>query len=72
MKVLKFGGTSVGTLEGIKNIKKIAEGEALPVVVVVSALKTVTNNLVKVTELAANGNAEYKALHLERATWRTV
>ena len=62
MKVLKFGGTSVGTLEGIKNIKKIAEGEALPVVVVVSALKTVTNNLVKVTELAANGNAEYKAV----------
>lgn len=62
MKVLKFGGTSVGTLEGIRNIKKIAESESTPIVVVVSALKTVTNNLVKVTHLAAEGNEDYKSV----------
>ncbi len=62
MKVLKFGGTSVGTLEGIRNIKKIVEAEATPVVVVVSALKTVTNNLVKVTRLAAEGDEDYKTV----------
>lgn len=60
MKVLKFGGTSVGTVEGIKNIKKIVEAEATPVVVVVSALKTVTNNLIKVTNMAAQGDECYK------------
>ena len=65
MKVLKFGGTSVGTLEGIKNIKKIAENEELPIVVVVSALKTVTNNLIKVTNLAKDGNEDYKEVLTE-------
>ncbi|MCH5178697.1 MAG: bifunctional aspartate kinase/homoserine dehydrogenase I [Prevotellaceae bacterium] len=60
MKVLKFGGTSVGTVEGIHNIKTIVEAETTPVIVVVSALKTVTNNLVKVTQLAASGDAYYK------------
>lgn len=59
MKVLKFGGTSVGTVEGILNIKAIAEAEATPVVVVVSALKTVTNNLIKVSRMAAMGDAAY-------------
>lgn len=62
MKVLKFGGTSVGTVEGIRNIKKIAEAEAVPAVVVVSALKTVTNNLIKVTNLAASGDESYKSV----------
>ena len=60
MKVLKFGGTSVGTEQGIRNIKTIVEAEATPVIVVVSALKTVTNNLVKVTQMAAKGDPDYK------------
>ena len=62
MKVLKFGGTSVGTVEGIRNIKAIIEAEPTPVIVVVSALKTVTNNLVKVTRLAVKGDADYTYL----------
>lgn len=60
MKVLKFGGTSVGTVEGIVNIRQIVRKQKQPVVVVVSALKTVTNNLIKVTKLAANGDPYYK------------
>ncbi|MGN1236748.1 MAG: aspartate kinase, partial [Bacteroidaceae bacterium] len=62
MKVLKFGGSSVGSSEGAVNIKKIIEGQKAPLVVVVSALKTVTNNLIKVTELASQGNDDYKSV----------
>ncbi|MBO4592803.1 MAG: bifunctional aspartate kinase/homoserine dehydrogenase I [Bacteroidaceae bacterium] len=62
MKVLKFGGTSVGSIEGIRNIKSIVEAEPTPVIVVVSALKTVTNNLVSITQLAARGDDSYKSV----------
>ena len=62
MKVLKFGGSSVGSSDGAENIKKIIKGQNVPLVVVVSALKTVTNNLIKVTELASEGNEDYKLI----------
>ena len=62
MKVLKFGGSSVGSSDGAENIKKIIKGQNVPLVVVVSALKTVTNNLIKVTELASEGNEDYKTV----------
>ena len=62
MKVLKFGGTSVGSIIGIQNIKRIAEAGRGPVIVVVSALKTVTDNLIEATRLASEGNANYKRL----------
>ena len=40
MKVLKFGGTSVGTVESLCNVKKIIESESQePLIVVVSALE---------------------------------
>ena len=38
MKVLKFGGTSVGSVESILNVKRIVEAQCEPVVIVVSAL----------------------------------
>lgn len=60
MKVLKFGGTSVGTVEGIVNIRKIVLKEKTPVIVVVSALKGITNDLIKATRLAAKGDPYYK------------
>jgi aspartokinase/homoserine dehydrogenase 1 len=60
MKVLKFGGTSVGTLQAVRNLKRIVEAERTPVIVVVSALKTVTNNLVKATGLASRGDGQYR------------
>lgn len=58
MKVLKFGGTSVGTPERIKVVKRIVEEQLLPCVVVVSAFQGVTDQLHKIAELAANGSAE--------------
>ena len=47
MKVLKFGGTSVGSVESILSVKKIVEAEEEPVVVVVSALGGITDKLIK-------------------------
>ena len=59
MKVMKFGGTSVGSPESILNLKKIAENAGRPVVVVVSALGGVTDSLIKASREAAAGDEAY-------------
>ncbi len=62
MKVLKFGGTSVGSVESILNVKKIVEGQREPVIVVVSALGGVTDKLIQASQLAGRGDAEYREI----------
>ncbi len=59
MKVLKFGGTSVGTIDGIINVRKIVEAANEPVIVVVSALSGITDQLYKVSKLASQGDDSY-------------
>ncbi|MDD3320594.1 MAG: bifunctional aspartate kinase/homoserine dehydrogenase I [Paludibacter sp.] len=59
MKVLKFGGTSVGSVNGILSVKKIVEAEDEPVIVVVSALSGITDQLYKVAKMASEGDAAY-------------
>jgi aspartokinase/homoserine dehydrogenase 1 len=59
VKVLKFGGTSVGSVESILNLKKIVEGQQEPVVVVVSALGGITDKLINTSKLAVAGDAIY-------------
>ena len=59
MKVLKFGGTSVGSVESILHLKKIVEGQQEPVVVVVSALGGITDKLINTSKLAVAGDATY-------------
>lgn len=61
MKVLKFGGTSVGSKEGLENIKKIVEDLTSPCIVVVSALGGVTDMLLGTAYQAASGNESYLA-----------
>lgn len=56
MKVLKFGGTSVGSAESIKNVKKIIESQHGRLIVVVSAMSGVTNKLVEVDGFSSAGN----------------
>lgn len=56
---MKFGGTSVGSVESILNLKKIVEAEKEPVFVVVSALGGITDMLIKTMELAVNGDATF-------------
>ena len=61
MKVLKFGGTSVGTVEALRNVKYIVEHQEEPVIVVVSALGGLTDTLIKAANLAAkNDIAAYR------------
>lgn len=62
MKVLKFGGTSVGSPERIRLVKKIIESQSSPCVVVVSAFQGITDDLKHISELASSRNEEYKAI----------
>ncbi len=59
MKVMKFGGTSVGSVESILNVKKIVESCDEPVIVVVSALGGITDKLIATAQLALAGDASY-------------
>ena len=56
MKVLKFGGTSVGTAESIRNVRSIIQSIPGPKMVVLSAMSGVTNYLVNISEELSNGN----------------
>ncbi|MDD2791630.1 MAG: bifunctional aspartate kinase/homoserine dehydrogenase I [Sediminibacterium sp.] len=62
MQVLKFGGSSVANAENINKVVAIVLRaiEKSPVVLVVSALGGVTDQLILTGTLAANGNEEYK------------
>ena len=62
MKVLKFGGTSVGSVKSILSLKKIVETEARtqPVVVVVSALGGITDKLISTSQLALKGDDKWR------------
>lgn len=62
MKVLKFGGTSVGSVESILSLKAIVEKEAQeqPIIVVVSALGGITDKLIATSVLAQKGDEAWK------------
>ncbi|SFK60198.1 aspartate kinase [Porphyromonadaceae bacterium KH3CP3RA] len=62
MKVMKFGGTSVGDPDSLQRVKKIIEREREPVIVIVSALGGVTDRLLLSADFALNGNPGYKPL----------
>lgn len=57
MKVLKFGGSSVGSEASILNVKKIVESQSDDVIVVVSALGGVTDKLISTARMATAGDA---------------
>lgn len=63
MKVLKFGGTSVGTIESLTNVYKIVDALDQPAVVVVSALGGLTDQLIATAGKAASGDDSYALDH---------
>jgi aspartokinase/homoserine dehydrogenase 1 len=65
MKVLKFGGTSIGSPERIRGVKKIIESQNSPSVIVVSAFQGITDELKHISELSSVRNDSYKE-HLGR------
>jgi aspartokinase/homoserine dehydrogenase 1 len=65
MKVLKFGGTSVGTVESINQVIQILQenlNEGIKIAVVYSAMGGVTNRLLEIGKLAAASDLEYLQL----------
>ena len=63
MKVLKFGGTSVGSVASILSLQKIVEKEAKhqPIIVVVSALGGITDQLIATSQLALKGDESWRS-----------
>ncbi len=69
MKVLKFGGSSVGSVEGLSCVKSVVGSSAGNTIVVVSALGGVTDQLLATARMASNGDTGYKG-ELEALTAR--
>ncbi len=65
MKVLKFGGTSVGSAASIKQVKEIIQQQTTDVVVVVSALGGVTDLILKAARIAAAGTEDFHRILVE-------
>jgi len=64
MKVLKFGGSSVGSADAISKVIAIVTESCKqePVIVVVSAMSGVTDQLLMLAQSAAQGNEAYKTI----------
>ena len=62
---MKFGGTSVGSVESILNVKEIIERQEEPVIVVVSALGGITDKLIKTSLMAVEGDCAYQQSYEE-------
>jgi len=60
MRVLKFGGTSVGSPESLRTVKSVVEGRQEPVIVVVSAFSGVTDGLIETARLAESGDESFR------------
>lgn len=62
MKVMKFGGSSVKDAEKIRNVATIIKAEAgkMPVAVVLSAMKGITDSLLSCADAAERGDLTYK------------
>ncbi len=58
MKILKFGGTSVGKPERMQSVAQLVLKEQGRKIVVLSALSGITNQLVEVTKFLADGKKE--------------
>lgn len=57
---MKFGGTSVGSVNSMLNVKKIVEYVDDKVIVVVSALGGITDKLIKTSRMASEGDSGYE------------
>ena len=63
MKVLKFGGTSVGSVESIRQIQHIISQQSDDCIVVVSALGGITDQLLKAARLALQSDDTYMEVY---------
>ena len=66
MKVMKFGGTSVGSARLMKNVATLITNSEKPVFVVLSAMSGTTNSLINCRKYSVS------CVHLPRATSRVL
>lgn len=59
MKVLKFGGTSVGSAQNIKRVKEIVLGQQADTIVVVSAMGGITDKILIAAKIASTGTGDF-------------
>ncbi len=64
MKVIKFGGSSVGSSDALRSVIEIIKSKSVNdrLVVVVSALRSVTDQLIEMSTLASKGDDSYRTL----------
>lgn len=62
MKVLKFGGTSLGTAGNIRRVREIIGSHDDDIIVVVSALEGITDRILRAARLASEGTGDF---HIE-------
>lgn len=72
MKVLKFGGTSMGSAKSINDVKKIIMSYDKPVCAVVSAVSGVTDMLLKMASLATKGEDYTETLNQMKAKHEAI
>ena len=65
MKVLKFGGTSVGTPDSLNNVRAIVESQVERCVITVSALGGITDRLIAAADMAAAGGDSWVEIYTE-------
>ena len=58
MIVLKFGGTSVGSVENFRKVARIVQDCRKDKIIVLSAMSGVTNTLVRISELLRASNTQ--------------
>lgn len=72
MRVMKFGGTSMGSAASIREVKRIVDEVKEPVVVVVSAVGGVTDGLLAAAEQAVRGDAYFEELEALKELHRGI
>ena len=72
MKVLKFGGTSVGSVDSIRQIQQIIARQTDDCIVVVSALGGITDQLLRAAHLALENGEEYMELLQKSQIYQAV
>jgi len=66
MKVMKFGGTSVGKPERMRQVSQLITKDAEPTIVVLSALSGTTNSLVEIGNSIASGDRDAARQQIEK------
>jgi aspartate kinase len=66
MKVMKFGGTSVGKPERMRQVSELITKDAEPTIVVLSALSGTTNALVEIGHSIATGERELAKQQIDK------